>query len=307
MEFPADRWIESERLALEDMRNRCSAQLALQTPFPEVVGDRRLLRFLRGRQGNVKEATDQYLGHLKFRRERGVDEFRQNIVYGGMNNPNRFPNGEKILLLAPQIVCAPVKDNKGQPICTEQYNFSPKRLFQESSTEEYICFLTYALEFRMLIMEQLSHEEDLKYLQAHPDPADRVEGWGSIVRNCTIRDLASFGFEHCAADGRAFIKTAISVGSPNYPESLGKAHMINTPWVFNNLLWPVLKQVLDANTLDKFAILGRDYMRELEVEIPMSSIPVDFGGTYPREKVCRCCCCCRCRCCCCCCDATACC
>ena len=280
-EMPADRWPAKEREALVEMRLRCKDALAQQAPFPEVVGDRRLLRFLRGRGGNINEATEQYLGHLKWRQEYGVDQIRQNIVYGGCNDAKKFPNGEKLLRLAPQIIVAPVKDKNGFPIVTEQYNFSPKRLFQESSLNEYLLFLIYALEFRTIVMEHMAFEEDLLYLRAHPDPSDRREGWGSFVRNCTIRDLGALSWEHIGSDGRAFIKAAVSLGSPNYPESLGKAHMINTPFFFN-AIWSFVKLMLDANTLEKIAIWDHNYMSKLLLDVPLPSIPKEFGGTYDK-------------------------
>jgi hypothetical protein len=281
MQFPTDRWSAVEREALATMRSRCASELKQQTPFPEVVGDRRMLRFIRGRGGNINEATEQYLGHLKWRRENNVDQIRQNIVYGGLNDPKKFPNGEKLLRLAPQIIIAPVRDRKNQPICTEQYNFSPKKLFQESSLDEYLLFLIYALEFRNLVMEHMSHEMDVKYLADNPRPQDRTEGWGCVIRNCTIRDLGGLKWEHVGSDGRAFVKAALTLGSPNYPEVLGKSHMINTPWVFNTL-WVFVKQLLDANTIDKINILGSDYMTELSKEVPLTSIPKEFGGTYDK-------------------------
>lgn len=283
MEFPPDRWTREERAGLAKMRAKLSEPMSEHPPFPDLIGDRRLLRFLRGRNGNVNEACDQYLGHLKWRKENDVDEIRQDIVYRGFNDPMKFPNGEKLLRLAPQIIIAPVKDRNGNPIVTEQYNFSPKKLFQESSLDEYIVFLIYSLEFRNLVMEHMSHEADIEYLRQFPDARDRKEGWGAMVKNCTIRDLGALKWEHIGPDGRAFIKAALSVGSPNYPESLGKAIMINTPWLFNTL-FVFLKQMLDANTLQKFAMLGCDYMENLQKEVTLTSIPKDFGGSY--DKVC---------------------
>jgi hypothetical protein len=38
------------------------------------------------------------------RDKNGVDEIRENILRGGLNHPLKFPNGEKILGLVPQIV-----------------------------------------------------------------------------------------------------------------------------------------------------------------------------------------------------------
>jgi hypothetical protein len=82
-----------------------------------VVGDRRLLRFLRGKQNDVNEAAKMFSAFLKWRDENNVDDIRNQILYGGLDTPYKFPNGKKIIDLAPQIiVSAKAQDYKGQPL-----------------------------------------------------------------------------------------------------------------------------------------------------------------------------------------------
>ena len=54
---------------------------------------------------------------------------------------------------------------------------------------DYLLFLVYALEYRALVMEQMSHEEETKFLEAHPSAADRADGYGVVLLNFCIRDL----------------------------------------------------------------------------------------------------------------------
>ena len=61
----------------------------------ELVGDRRLIRFLRGRQNDVGLAAGMYREHLKWRKGFNTDEIRNKIAFGGLNHPLRFPFGEK--------------------------------------------------------------------------------------------------------------------------------------------------------------------------------------------------------------------
>ena len=155
-----------------------------------VVGDRRLLRFLRGKQHNIDEATKQYSDFLKWRRDNNVDRIRNDILYSGKNTPLLFPSGKKILELAPQIVIsAKALDRKGQPLAMESYDFSPNKLFKEVTIEEYMLFLTYALEYRALVMEQLSQEAEQRYIEQHPREEDRADGYGVVLLSCFIRDL----------------------------------------------------------------------------------------------------------------------
>jgi hypothetical protein len=69
------------------------------------------------------------------------------------------------------------------------FDFSPKEVLDAISINDYLVFLTYALEYRTLVMEQMSHEAEMAYLAAHPNPASRKDGYGVILLDFTIRDL----------------------------------------------------------------------------------------------------------------------
>lgn len=71
----------------------------------------------------------------------------------------------------------------------EMFDFSPKEVLDAISIADYLVFLTYSLEYRALILEQMSHEREKKYLAEHPDPNDRTDGYGVVILDYTIRDL----------------------------------------------------------------------------------------------------------------------
>lgn len=75
------------------------------------------MRFLRGKQLNIDQATKQMKEFLEWRKANNVDEIRQDIVYGGRNTPFKFPNAKEILQLQPQIVVTTnAHDKKGNPV-----------------------------------------------------------------------------------------------------------------------------------------------------------------------------------------------
>eukprot|EP01035_Chromulina_nebulosa_P033425 gene33425-44756_t len=276
------RWEEKELKALQQMRSALKKERAANIiPFPDVIGDRRLIRFLRGKQLNITEATKQYIDFLKWRKENNVDNIRQEILYGGINSPLLFPFGKKILDLAPQVVIsARARDKMGQPMAMEMYSFSPATLFKQVTLKEYMTFLTYALEYRALVMEQLSHEAEQQYLKEHPEIDQRKVGYGVVMLNFTIRDLNGVGMSHVGSDGRSLIKAALDLGIPNYPEYLGKCYMVNVPWVFNSF-WHFIKGTLDEKTLSKISLSGSSNVLEsLIQEIPKESIPTTLGGSF---------------------------
>jgi hypothetical protein len=53
--------------------------LAAAAQFKELVGDRRLLRFLRGHKHDVDKAAEKYAKMLEWRAENGVDKIREDI------------------------------------------------------------------------------------------------------------------------------------------------------------------------------------------------------------------------------------
>lgn len=73
------RWSADEEVKLAEMRGLLAEDLAAVPRYHEVVGDRRLLRFLRGHNHDLRKATSMYRKFLKYRRDRHVDRIRDEI------------------------------------------------------------------------------------------------------------------------------------------------------------------------------------------------------------------------------------
>jgi hypothetical protein len=145
-----------------------------------------------------------------------VDVIRNEIMHNGCNHPSRFPNGEKILKLLPQIVIdSNIRDEWNCPIVFEQFNFSPAEVLAAITLDEYVLFITYCLEYRSLIIEQLSEEQErekLKALHIRRDAGEDLsteEPYGVIGHVCVIRDLGAVGFDHLGSKGQEIIKAVI--------------------------------------------------------------------------------------------------
>ena len=85
------------------MRARLGALLLDRPQFPDVVGDRKLLRFLRGHDHNVDKVCEMVTNYLKWRDDNSIDEIREKILRGGVTHPAKFPKGELILHMVPQV------------------------------------------------------------------------------------------------------------------------------------------------------------------------------------------------------------
>jgi hypothetical protein len=159
------RWSVAETKEIQQVRKLLADELAASPPFPEVVGDRKIVRFLRGHDHNVEKAAEMMSKFLIWRKQRKVDEIRTNIVEFGLNHPIKFPNGELIMSLMPQLVIGPsILDKEGSPLCVEQISFSPSEIMDNVTLEEYIEFMIYCLEYKSLILEQLSEEKEQRLL-----------------------------------------------------------------------------------------------------------------------------------------------
>lgn len=106
-------------------------------------------------------------------------------------------------------------------------------MFARVTIKDYLLFLVYALEYRALVMEQMSHEKEMKYLEEHPNPEDREDGYGVVLLNFCIRDLQGnhninfmndlcvyactffykgVGISHLTGKGKQIIEAAINIG-----------------------------------------------------------------------------------------------
>jgi hypothetical protein len=207
------RWKAAEAEGIRQIRELMKTEMASIPPFPEVVGDRRVVRFLRARNGNVADAVILYRDFLNWYKANNVADVRNRILYGRCNQPSKFPHAKIVLKLQNQIVIsATATDKKGSPIVVETFNFSPAEVFRNITVEQYLEFLLYTLEFRTLIFEQMSEIAERKYLESHPDPRLRTEGFGVTVSMCSIRDLSGLGFAHMSAQAKQMLSAGLKFG-----------------------------------------------------------------------------------------------
>lgn len=127
----------------------------------------------------------------------------------------------------------------------ELYGFNPRELLKQVTEQEFVTFLIHALEYRAIVMEQLSEEKERLYLQEHLNPTDRIDGYGVIELFYSIRDVKNVGLQSITPETRTILGNAITIGEKNYAEYLGKNQITNVPWVFNTI-WYFIKGFLDA-------------------------------------------------------------
>jgi len=278
------RWTPREIEAIKEVRNRLHDELTNRPQFPEVVGDRRILRYLRGNGLNVETSCKKIASMLRWRVENGIDEIRNDIVHG-KNSPQLFPKADFILSKAPQVLLSTTcLDKLGNPISIESFNFSPREVMKTITEADYIKYLIYCLEFKLLVLEQLSEQKEQELIAAHKctNPDTPLDNYGVILQHTIIRDLTGIGLGHVGSDGRSILAAGILVSEKNYAEILSKTYVVNAPWIFT-AFWYFIQGLLGSRTKAKISILGSDYGAALAETIPPDSLPVQFGG--PMELV----------------------
>ncbi|PAN26726.1 hypothetical protein PAHAL_5G033800 [Panicum hallii] len=94
-----------------------------------------------------------------------------------------------------------------------------------------------------------------------------------------IIDLKGWGYANC--DVRAYI-AAIEIMQNYYPERLGKALMINVPYIFMKVWKTMIYPFIDTNTRDKFVFVDDKSLHEtLRREIDETQLPEFLGGKMP--------------------------
>jgi hypothetical protein len=279
------RWNAKETAALAQMRAQLHQARAFELvpSYQDLVGDRRLLRFLRGKGGDVNAAVTQYHSFLRWYVDQDILSIRHKILYEGCNSPIMFPKGKEFLALAPHLVCALThKDCAGRPIVFESFDFDPNEFVKKLSVEDYVLFLKYCLEYRSLVLEQMSEEAEAANLRQGTNTGNA--NYGVVLTLCIIRDLNGVGWSHITSSiTKSIITAGLDIAVPNYPDTLGKSHMINVPMIFHGL-WLFIRNLLDATIIEKINICSSyGYLQTLEKDIPIQSVPAVIGGQMPAE------------------------
>jgi hypothetical protein len=204
--------------------------------YTDVVGDRRMLRFLEAEDYNIDLSAERVNVFLNYRDENKVDDIRNEILFTPLTNPGQFPCAEKILGLTGHDIIAPdCTDAAGNPLATEYYAFDGGKFMEQVTKEEYIRFMLYSFELRNLCLEQLSHnkeKENLSKMQKDRDEraakdeskSDSEKPYGVLLRMNIIRDFSGLTLTNFAKT-QGMTGWVVPLAKDCYPETLEKAYV----------------------------------------------------------------------------------
>lgn len=210
--------------------------------------DHTLLRFLRARAFNVKNATEFYQSYLHYRKTSGVE----GVLHA------KIPKKELFDQLIPHKLHG--FDKEGRPVLYEK---------------------TGAIDFHTVYKHMNNKDLMKNHVWQMEKQVERCvessERLGRTVDQFTIVvDLTGLAMVH--RKGLKFIRLCAGHDQAYYPERLGRVYLVNAPWVFP-WFWKVCRVWLDNNTRKKVNVLNKNFKEKLLEYIDADQLPVEFGGT----------------------------
>lgn len=205
-----------------------------------------LLKFLRARDFDVKDAYVMLSNTIKWRRDFKVDEFLKEDLGDDL---------EKVVFMHGY-------DKEGHPVCYNVYGeFQNKELYMKTFADEEkrLRFLRWRIQFL---------ERSIRKLDFSPG------GINTIFQVSDLKNSPGPGKKEL----RIATKEALQILQDNYPEFVAKQVFINVPWwylAFYTMISPFLTQ----RTKSKFVFAGPTRTAEtLFKYILPEQVPTQYGG-----------------------------
>ncbi|KAI0699119.1 CRAL-TRIO domain-containing protein [Cytidiella melzeri] len=236
--------------------------------------DETLLRFLRARQFNLKNAKIMWTNCYEWRKSAegvGIDELYRRI------DPFDYPERDHVFKFWPlffhkasmtmptdpylQPAYPPQTDKSGRPINIHHFGrINTTELYKGVSPDRF--WQAFLVNADSLTREVLP--------AASAAAGERIDGTFVIV------DLKGFGtgqfwqMKHLA-------RGAFQVSQDYFPETMSQLAIVNAPSSFT-AIWAVMRPWLAKETVEKVSVLGSNYASTLLKLIDADSLPESLGG-----------------------------
>lgn len=203
-------------------------------------------RFLAGCKGDVEEAKRRWVETCEWRAEANVDDI--------LDLPH--PNFDIIKQAVPNFYFGRAK--LGHLVYIDCPGQVDLKLLKQAGCDiaDLLFHYTYATEF---VWRMLETSEDAK--------------------SVSILDVDGVGFSSFSGKVKDYVQKVIKLSGTHYPERLHKNFIVNAPFAFRGI-WAVVKNFIDANTLEKVSICGSSgYQDDLFKLVDPDQVPQRYGGT----------------------------
>ncbi|KAF8510073.1 CRAL-TRIO domain-containing protein [Hysterangium stoloniferum] len=261
----------TEQKALEQLRKEVEDEKIIQPGDTIGCDDWTLIRFLRARSFNVKEAKTMLIKCQEWRKS--VEGIGIDALYDEMDIFD-YPERETIAKFWPT-------DKVSNSVSSMFFMInwiitarSPPlrayvgkgRLYQEVDPK---------IHWRSLLVMLESFVRELM-------PACAKTSGKPVDGTCIIVDFNGFGLRQFWKM-KYLMKDALQIAQDYYPETMGRVIFINTPATFS-MIWAVIKPWLSQITASKVEILGSNINTLLEY-VDAENLPSSFGGKCKCEDL----------------------
>ncbi|KAI0078264.1 CRAL/TRIO domain-containing protein [Panus rudis PR-1116 ss-1] len=256
--MPAKR---DEKAMVREFREQLVKEDLLHEGDSIGTDDHTLLRYLRARQFNLKQAKIMWKNAYEWRKSVegvGIDELYRRI------DPWDYPEREHVFNCWPLFFHK--TDKKGRPLNFHYLGgINVPELYKGVTPERF--WQTFLVNCEALTREVLPATA---YAQGHP-----VDGTFVIV------DLKGFSLSQFW-QFKDVARAAFQVSQDYFPETMAQLAIINAPASFTRI-WSFMKPWLAKETQQKIDILGPDYKEVLLKWIDAENLPTSLGGTCTCE------------------------
>lgn len=201
-----------------------------------------LMKFLRARNLDNKEATEMLVNTLRWRKEIKIDEvmkeeFPQD-VFGNLGHIYG-------------------KDKGGRPVTYNLYGGNQDLQSVFKDTQRFI-------RWRVALMEKGVQHLDFE----------------TVDQMVQVHDYEGVGLSSRTPESKAAAAEASNIFQSHYPEMLYKKYFVNVPTFMSWIFW-LFKPLLSAQTIAKMSVVGKGSHaigKELSVIISEPELPKRYGG-----------------------------
>lgn len=239
---------------LSSIQEKSLEELKKMLTAETITDEATLLRFLRARSFESKEAYSQYTQAKEWRLNNDIDHI--------LDHDRPFDKEVRKI-----VSCAFHKhDKQGRPCYIEHTGRMDIMALLKLPADQFMGWHIWNNEKQIQRMTELSRK------------------FGKPIETMVhIHDMA--GATMLLRKALSTFKRLARLDQDYYPERMGKIFIVNTPWVFP-VLWKIAKIFVDPKTRAKCVVLKNSELHKLCEYFNPEDLPEEFGGTCRCEGGC---------------------